>query len=46
LVNPGRFRPLPDLDEGPVALKRRVAGFDDLIYAGGYAQHVGRNPNV
>ena len=45
-VNPGRFRTLPDLDEVPVALKRRVAGFDDLIYTCGYAQHVGRKPNV
>ena len=46
LVNLGRFRTLPDLDEVPVALKRRVAGFDDLIYTCGYAQHVGRKPNV
>jgi hypothetical protein len=46
LVNLGRFRTLPDLDEVPVALKRRVAGLDDLIYTCGYGQHVGRKPNV
>ncbi len=46
LVYRGRFRTLPNLDEVPVALKWRVAGFDDLIYTCGYAQHVGRKPDV